>query len=106
MCDIVQQNKSVAFLAAPPYKVHMSDIISNDAAHDPLWKELCLAAVAELNPAKLPERIAAARRAVLNRIEDRYSKPSDGEEGEELVLRDALVALRSLRMIAERETSD
>jgi hypothetical protein len=54
----------------------------------------------------LPERIAAARRAVLNRIEDRYSKPSDGEEGEELVLRDALVALRSLRMIAERETSD
>ena len=76
----------------------MSDII--DAAHDPPWKELCLAAVAELNPAKLPERIAAASRAVLNRIEDRYSKPSDGEE---LALRAALATLRSLRMIAERE---
>ena len=33
----------------------MSDII--DAAHDPPWKELCLATVAELNPAKLPERM-------------------------------------------------
>ena len=46
------ENKRVAF---PPYKVLMSDII--DAAHDPPWKELCLATVAELNPAKLPERM-------------------------------------------------
>ena len=55
LCDIVQKTKGLLSLAASPYKVLMSDII--DAAHDPPWKELCLATVAELNPAKLPERM-------------------------------------------------
>jgi hypothetical protein len=46
----------------------MSDI--DNAAH-PQWRQLCQAALFELNPVKLLERIARARNAVLDRIERR-----------------------------------
>jgi hypothetical protein len=49
----------------------------------------------------LLQRIAEARSAVLDRIEDGFSKPSDGEQ---LALRDALETLGTLRKIAERDT--
>lgn len=46
----------------------MSDIISTDAAH-PHWRQICDAAVLELDPEKLLVRIADARTAVLSRFE-------------------------------------
>jgi hypothetical protein len=78
----------------------MGDIVRNDAAHAPQWKQLCLAATLELDPWKLLERIVTARTAVLDLIENTFSKSSDGEQ---LALRDALDTLSILRQIAERD---
>ena len=80
----------------------MGDIIPNDAAY-PHWRQLCLAAVSELDAEKLPQRLADARSAVLDRIEDRFSQPLDGEQ---TALRDALEMPRMLRTIAEREIGE
>ena len=66
----------------------------------PDWRQLCQAALFETNPVKLLERIAHARNAVLDRIEDGYTKPLNGEEHD---LRGALTALDSLRRITERQ---
>ena len=63
------------------------------------WRQLCQAALFETNPVKLLERIARARNAVLDRIEDGHTKPLNGEQHD---LRDALTTLDSLRRIAER----
>ena len=79
------------------YKEHMSDI--NNAAH-PEWRQLCQAALFETNPVKLLERIARARNAILDRIEDGHTKPLNGEQHD---LRDALTTLDSLRRITERQ---
>ena len=76
----------------------MSDIIGNDAAH-PEWRQLCQAAILELDPARLIQRIAEARSAVLDLIEDGFSKSPHGEQ---LELRDALQTLSSLQRVAER----
>jgi len=75
----------------------MSD--TNSAAH-PAWRQLCQAALYETNTVKLLERIAHARNAVLDRIEDGYSKPPTSEQA---ALRDALATLDSLRRITERQ---
>jgi len=77
----------------------MSDIIGNDAAH-PEWRQLCQAALVELNPLKLLERIAHARGVILERIEDGYKKPPTSEQ---IALLDALSTLDSLRRITERQ---
>ena len=71
-------------------------IISNDAPYFPHWKQLCLAAVSELDAEKLPQRLADARSAVLDRIEDNFSKPSNDEQ---FALRNALEVLAALRTI-------
>jgi hypothetical protein len=81
------------------YKRYMSDIISNDAAH-PEWRQLCQAALFEFNPAKLLERIARARNAILDRIEDGHSKSPNSEQS---ALREALATLDTLRGITERQ---
>jgi hypothetical protein len=71
-----------------------------DAPLSPDWRQLCQAALFETNPVKLVERIAHARNAVLDRIEDSYSNPRTGDEA---ALRDALATLDSLRRITERQ---
>jgi hypothetical protein len=81
------------------YKKLMSDTIGTDAAH-PEWRQLCQAALFELNPVKLLERITLARHAVLDRIEDGYSMPKNAEQA---ALREALTTLDSLRRITERQ---
>jgi hypothetical protein len=68
--------------------------------HTPQWKQRYQAAILEPDPAKLLQRIAEARSAVLDRIEDGFSKPSNGEQ---LAQRDALETLTTLRKIAEKE---
>ena len=73
----------------------MSD--THDANH-PDWRQLCQAALLEPNPEQLLERIARARNAVLDRIEDGHSKTTNGEQA---ALRNALATLDSLRRITE-----
>jgi hypothetical protein len=80
----------------------MSDINLNDPAR-PQWRQLYQAALLELDPAKLLSRIAEARSAVLDRIEDRFSKPSDSEQ---YTLGNALGMLSTLRTIAERDIAE
>ena len=43
----------------------------------PAWRALYEAAVLELDPAKIPARIAEAQRAVMNRMDD-LNRSSDG----------------------------
>jgi hypothetical protein len=59
-----------------------------------LWQELYKLAMVERDDAKLPQRIALAQEAVLDRIAATLTKPSDPEHQE---LYDALHGLRTLR---------
>ena len=68
----------------------------------PQWKQLSIAALAERNPAKVPERLASARSAVLDQIEDNISRSSNHEQ---LTLRNALEALDVLRTIVQRKVA-
>ena len=61
------------------------------------------AAILELDPAKLLQRIALAQSAVLNQMEDGSSRPSDRQQ---LALHDALHMLSTLRSIAERDIGE
>jgi hypothetical protein len=79
--------------------IHMSNINYN-APNIPRWKELCIAALSELEPGKVPERIAVARSAVLDQIEDNISRSSNHEQ---FRLRNALEALDVLRAIVQRK---
>lgn len=79
----------------------MGDIIRNDAAHE--WRQLCKDAFFELDPIKLLERIAVARSAVLDRIEDTLSRPVISEQ---YALRNALETLTTLRELAERDLGE
>jgi len=72
---------------------------TNDATH-PEWRQLCQAAFFELDAVKLVERIAEARRAILDRVEDNFSKPGNGEQ---YALRNALETLNTLQELAERD---
>ena len=60
-----------------------------------MWKQLCLAASLEVDPARLPERIEEARYAILDRIEERF--PTKSRDSEQIELRIALEALSSAR---------
>jgi hypothetical protein len=64
------------------------------------WRQLCQAALFELDRAKLLERIDQARVVILGRIEDGYKKPPTSEQ---IALLDALSTLDSLRRITERQ---
>ena len=79
----------------------MSDIIRKDAAQE--WRQLCQAAYFELDAVKLVERIAVARNAILDRVEDNFSKPNNSEQ---YALRKALETLSTLRELAERDIGE
>ena len=57
------------------------------------WKLLYDAALRETDPRKLPERIASAQNAILNRIEESMRTPAFGEH---CAMNDALRNLRRL----------
>jgi hypothetical protein len=71
----------------------------NEALRDNMkdfeWQQLCQAALVELDPQKLLERIAEARTAVL--------KQMDFSQSDEPPLRAALGLLGTLRRVAKRE---
>lgn len=60
------------------------------------WHALYQAALFEKDRRKLPTRISEAERAVLNRIRELFTENGDHIE-EDLILDDALYALRALR---------
>jgi hypothetical protein len=86
-------------MAAPLSGIYMK---ANDADARQ-WKRLYKAAIFELDPAKSIQRIAEARSAVLDQIEENFSKPSKGEA---CALGYALHILTTLRHIAEREIGE
>jgi hypothetical protein len=67
-------------------------------ARTPQWKKPYEAAILELDPTKLPRRISEAHQAILNRIEELLTRPSDSEQH---ALNDALRNLRILRKMPE-----
>ena len=67
------------------------------------WKTLYQLAVMELDPTQIVGRIAEARNAILNRIEETITKP--GEYNERQALSDALNGLRVLRQEQEQRAS-
>ena len=78
----------------------MSDI-RTDGSHAQ-WREHYQAVLLEIDPRKSLKLIAAAHSAILDQIEDGFSKPSNAEQ---VALRNALEMLRRLRTIAEDEIS-
>ncbi len=75
---------------------------TKEGAYYPQWKQLCIAALAEADLARVPERIAVARSAVLDQIEDDISQSSIKEHA---TLRDALEALDILHKIVQRKVA-
>lgn len=68
-------------------------------ARAPQWKKPYEAAILELDPTKLQQRISDAHQAILDRVEEpRTRRPSDGEQQ---ALNDALRNLRVLRTLSE-----
>lgn len=60
------------------------------------WHVLYQAALFENDRDKIPQRIADAEKAILSRIRELFAAPTDHIE-EDVVLDDALYALRALR---------
>jgi hypothetical protein len=64
------------------------------------WKELYQLAVTELDSAKLRQRVADARNAILDRVEETHTKPFPYDERQQL--NDALNGLRVIQQEDER----
>jgi hypothetical protein len=67
-----------------------------DEITDPKWRQLCELALLEMDPAELLQKIAAARSAILDRIEERVGQTNK----EQTALRDALGTLSRLQKLA------
>jgi hypothetical protein len=73
--------------------------INEPAISNSAWYVLYHAALFESDPSKISEKIAGAENAILCRIEELFQSTADHIE-EDLVLDDALYALRALRNCA------
>jgi len=60
------------------------------------WQRLYQKAVAERDPDQLPEEIARAEAAILSRL--KKLTPNEADEPERRAIKDALVALRALKV--------
>jgi hypothetical protein len=67
------------------------------------WRELCDAALLEVNPTRLVERIHVARIAIFDRMHEGVSKPPTSEQ---VAMRDALTVIDSLAKIAKRDLAE
>jgi hypothetical protein len=75
------------------------------SGHPPLgvgWEQLYQSAVLELNEDRFPERVAVARRAILDRVEEILTTARTDEHH---ALRDALHFLLLLEEVAARESA-
>ncbi len=66
------------------------------ASNQPAWHVLYQSALFETDRQKVPQRIAEAEKAILDRIKELFTVTADHIE-EDVVLDDALYALRALR---------
>ncbi len=92
---------------APSKRAFRSDIFPRDESRwlgesaeerASQWKKPCEAAILELDDTKLQQRISEAHQAILDRLEQLRTPPSDGEQR---VLNDPLRNLRILRKLSE-----
>ena len=70
--------------------------------HAPAWKQLYECAILELDKNKLPSRIAEARRAMYERLQEILTCSSVAEHR---ALNNALSSLRILEEVSSRENS-
>jgi hypothetical protein len=68
------------------------------------WHHLYQAALFETNRQLIPDRIAEAEKAILDRVKELFQVPTDHIE-EDQILDDALYALRALRNCVVPEVS-
>jgi hypothetical protein len=82
-------------------KTRVSQSISS---HRLAWHDLYHAALFETDRDKVPQRIAEAEKAVLSRMKELFAATNDHIE-EDLILDDALYALRALRSCVTHEAN-
>jgi hypothetical protein len=78
----------------------LNNVIPMGTSFSSTWKHLYECAMLEIDHSKLPERIAAAHRAIVDRAEEIVANQS---EDEHYALNDALRALQLLEQLAARE---
>jgi hypothetical protein len=78
----------------------MDNVIPIGTSFSSAWKHLYECAMLELDNSKLPERIAAAHRAIVERAEEIVTNHSADEH---YALNDALRALQLLEQMSARE---
>lgn len=78
----------------------LNNVIPLGTSFSSTWKDLYEYAMLELDKSKLPERIATAHRAIVDRAEEIVAQQSDDEH---YALNDALRALQLLEQVAARE---
>jgi len=69
--------------------------------HLQAWQDLYQFAISEQDNSRLPQRIADARGAIFDRIEDMITRP---DRNEQRMLNDALNGLRALQEESGRQT--
>ena len=82
------------------FMAQLNNVIPLGESFSHTWKDLYECAMGELDKSKLPERIAAAHRAIVDRAQEIVDNQSDDEH---YALNDALRALRLLEQVAARE---
>ena len=82
---------------------HLAPSASDGPTHAAMWRQLYESALLELNRNRLLERIAVARRAILDRAEEIMTKPPSDEQR---ALYSALRTLRTLEDVAAREAAN
>lgn len=80
----------------------MNTHVSNIPPTQPSWHSLYQDALFEKDKRKMPQKIANAEKAILNRMKELFSASDDHIE-EDLILDDALYALRALRTCVQHE---
>jgi len=78
---------------------------SSAASGVPDWRELYIAALFETDKEKLPARVDAAERRLLQRSRDLFALPGNNIE-EKHAVDDALYALRALRSCLRLNTNE
>jgi hypothetical protein len=78
----------------------LNNVIPLGTSFSATWKHLYECAMLELDNSKLPERIAVAQRAIVDRADEIVTNQSDDEH---YALNDALRALQLLEQLAARE---
>jgi hypothetical protein len=89
--------KGLNSVTIPFYRSRMNDI--RNLSRRPRWRQLCQAAIRQLDPHKMIERIAQARYAVLDQIDDGLGI----SRAERLALHKALDMLSALQDMAMRD---